>query len=470
MGNSFAYIALFSWPLLVLYFVKTKPTPKAIVLAILGGFLFLPVKTNVDLPLLPAFDKATIPIITLLAISLFSKTIRFKVFSNCKISNLLILMIVVTPIFSMLNNQEPMISGARYIRGLTYHEALSYSMYQFLFIGAFFLGRRYFRTVEDQYLLFKMIVMFALLYSLFILVELRLSPQLHSWVYGFFPHSYIQALRDGGYRPIVFLGHGLMVSFFIAAAVISASVLWKSKINIKADIVNSIKGRSAAFYLVVILFLSKSLAPFLYAIFSAGCSVVFSAKRIMLIAMAIGFVALSYPASKMLGVFPDQQIISFAKEFAGDERALSLQVRFDNEDILLDKAKQKLMFGWGGWGRSRVFDEHGEDISITDGFWAIEFGSSGMIGFIGMFGLMFLSIYKARKAFKMTTDLKEKNTLALHALFVAIILIDQLPNSSLATFWWLVIGALMGRSEELIKLDLEQKKQLKAEEKALSGT
>jgi hypothetical protein len=456
MGNYFAYGVLFCWPLLSLYFLKSKSIQSAVILIILGGFLFLPLKTSLDLPLLPAFDKYTVPILTLLVASLFLRKVDFKIFSSCRITNFFVVAIVVTPIFTMLNNPEPVISGSRYIRGLSYHEAFSYSMYQFLFIATFFLGRRYFRTLEQQLFLLKSITVFALIYSLLILFELRMSPSLHSSIYGFFPHSYQQALRDGGYRPVVFLGHGLMVSFYIAASVICVTIFLKNKIKINLPVLRGTSAKPVSIYLVLILFLSKSLAPFLYAIFSLMCSLLFKAKRITMIAIMIGFVALSYPAAKMLGLFPSDLIVSLAKEFAGDERALSMQVRFDNEDIIVDKARQKIWFGWGGWGRSRVFDENGQDISITDGFWAIELGSSGLIGFIGMFGLMFISILKANKALKITGDKQSQNALALHALLVAFIMIDQLPNSSLVSFWWLVIGALVGRSEFLLKNSNEE--------------
>jgi hypothetical protein len=52
---------------------------------------------------------------------------------------------------------------------------------------------------------------------------------LHTWVYGYFPHSFAQQLRYGGYRPVVFMGHGLLVALFAAIALISAVVMWQLK-------------------------------------------------------------------------------------------------------------------------------------------------------------------------------------------------------------------------------------------------
>src|SRR5690606_38002774 len=65
----------------------------------------------------------------------------------------------------------------------------------------------------------------GLAYSMPMLVEIRLSPQLNVWVYGFFQHGFDQMIRYGGYRPIVFLEHGLWVAFFALMAFCSALAL-----------------------------------------------------------------------------------------------------------------------------------------------------------------------------------------------------------------------------------------------------
>ena len=52
-----------------------------------------------------------------------------------------------------------------------------------------------------------------------------------------------------------------------------------------------------------------------------------------------------------------------------EERGRSLEFRFLNEDLLLAKSRERLLFGWGNQGRSRVYDPvTGEDRSTTDGF------------------------------------------------------------------------------------------------------
>ena len=81
------------------------------------------------------------------------------------------------------------------------------------------------------------------------------------------------------------------------------------------------------------------------------------------------------------------------------DRATSLKTRFDNEDLLLQRASQRFLFGWGRWGRARVYDEEsGKDMSITDGRWIITIGQFGLFGFVAEFGLLILPVFRAASA------------------------------------------------------------------------
>ena len=56
-----------------------------------------------------------------------------------------------------------------------------------------------------------------------------MSPQLSNMFYGFFPHSWQQHVREGHFRPIVFMQHGLMVSLWMAVSSVTAFWLWRSE-------------------------------------------------------------------------------------------------------------------------------------------------------------------------------------------------------------------------------------------------
>lgn len=60
------------------------------------------------------------------------------------------------------------------------------------------------------------------------------------------------------------------------------------------------------------------------------------------------------------GTFPNKQVVDTLSQTFDGERVASVKFRFDNEEILGARARERVMFGWGGFGRNRVFDEYGK--------------------------------------------------------------------------------------------------------------
>jgi hypothetical protein len=109
------------------------------------------------------------------------------------------------------------------------------------------------------------------------------------------------------------------------------------------------------------------------------------------------------------------------------ERAASLKFRFDNEDLLLEKALERPWFGWGGNARYRVINEQGIDVSVTDGAWIILLGAYGIVGFSARFALLLLPIIMAlRQVGRMNPE--RQVILAGIALMATIYTVDLLPN------------------------------------------
>jgi hypothetical protein len=98
---------------------------------------------------------------------------------------------------------------------------------------------------------------------------------------------------------------------------------------------------------------------------------------------------LAYVALRVPGIWNGEPITSIAA-MVDENRAQSFQFRLDNENLLADKALRQPVFGWGGWGRSRVYDEMGRDISVTDGFWIIAFGQHGFVGLLASLGFQII--------------------------------------------------------------------------------
>lgn len=444
MGNVIAYAALAVWPLITIGLYRTKTIQAATLWTLIGGFMFLPVLTEVDLPLIPPLGKDSIPVISALMGCWFVKRRRIAFFANRGLLKVLVLLIFGVPFITTELNSDRILLAGKFLPELSHHDALSSVLRQFLFVAPFFMGRRFFRTYEHQLLMFKVLVAACLFYSLPMMFEVRMSPQLHTWIYGYFPHSFIQQIRSGGFRPVVFMGHGLLVAFFTAIAVLSSVALWKNN-----EKVRNFPSAKVSYYLLIVLIFCKSTASLLYAVFAF-----FMIKRVshriqLRTAVILTLLALSYPSLSIMQLFPHEKVVELARSFKAD-RAQSLTYRFDNEVILLNHAREKLYFGWGGWGRNRVYSEAtGDDITVTDGRWVITFGQFGWFGFIAEFGLIAFTVFRASAAAKLVKSDTELTLLSAHALLVGLIMIDQLPNATLSPWLWLLIGVLLGRVEDI---------------------
>ena len=429
MPNNFAYIALILWPFISLLFYKRMPIVQATFWTIVGGFLFLPVKTAIDFPFIPPLDKESIPVIAAFIGCRYIKKVKIKLLPKEGIERWLILILLITPFFTMINNQEFYYG----IPGLTLHDTVSAVINQYLFILPFILGMQLIKTYEDQLLLFKLLVIAGLIYSVPILFEVRMSPQLHTWIYGFFPHSFGQQVRFDGFRSVVFLGHGLIVAMYVAIVLGAACILLKEKIRVKI-----LSPWLIVLYFIVLLLLSKTVGAFLLGIILFVSIVWLPLNIARNIAVTLMVIVITYPLLSTLEIFPHQKLIQLATSFDA-ARGESLGFRFAQETQLLAHAQEKLFFGWGGWGRNRLAS------STTDGYWIILFGQYGLFGFVSMFGLAVLSVWRTVKYSKFFKNKNKQRVVLYHALVVSVIMIDQLPNASLSAWLLLLIGSLLGR-------------------------
>lgn len=444
-GNSVAYLVLMLWPLLAVYLYRTKPIQVAILWTILGGFMFLAAGTEIDLPLVPPIGKDSMPVLSAYLGIWLVKGKKISFSTNHRWAKWLLYLFVISPIITVNLNSDALTIGGRILPGLSFHDAISVTVNNLLFILPFFMGSRFFRSYESQLLMFKTLVIAGLGYSILMLYEIRMSPQLHSSLYGYFPHNFGQQKRFGGFRPVVFMGHGLWVAFFAMTIMLAAVTL--SKNGIKAWKYSSAK---VSYYFFIVLILCKSMASVVYGLF-AFCLIKYTSNKFqMRMALLVVLLALAYPTMSILNLVPYEKLTN-AAQMVDDDRAESLKFRFDNEAVLLAHGKERLFFGWGGWGRNRVYDKDtGEDTTITDGRWIITFGQYGWFGFIAEFGLLAVTVFRANKALKIVKDKKQSNFLTAHALLVCLIMLDQIPNGTLAPWMWLLAGILLGRSEEII--------------------
>lgn len=439
-ANTLAYIALFGWPLISVPLFFLLRLPVAFAISVLGADLLLPANLSVKFEMIPAIDKSTIACLSAaIGCSLSARRLPLS-FSSFRAINFLVVVYLLGPFVTSVLNGDPVQSGNRVLPGVGLYDAGSAFIIQLILIFPLLLGRQVIRTDRDIADIFRVLVVSGMLYSILLLFEVRMSPQLHYWIYGYYPSQFAQAIREGGFRPMAFMGHGLLASFFLMTCVVGATAL--SRLNFR--LIGVPAGWLAA-YLGGVLVVCKSLGSLVYGLALAPLVRWTTPKIQLRVAIVLAMIGLTYPITRTFNLFPQNALVAVADSIS-DDRARSLDFRFTNEDQLLAKASERFWFGWGRYGRSRIYDDYGSDV-VTDGRWIITFGQFGAFGFISEFGLLALPIFFAARAVRGIKDQRAGLLLAALALIQAVRIIDQLPNASINPWAWLLTGALLGRVE-----------------------
>lgn len=443
MPNLFAFLVLFSWPLVALALFRLLPLERALVWTLIAGHLLLPSETDIKFPMLPVIDRSSIAAVSALILcAIMAPKFRVSPDLSARTGRLVIIgllaLVIVTPILTVLQNTQPIIDGRVFLPGLRLYDAyglISQILFQMI---PFWLGLRYLNTATGHKALLEAIAIGGLAYTIPALFEIRMSPQLHTWVYGFFPHDFVQAMRDGGFRPLVFLNHGLMVGIFFSMSIIAAVVLYREA---RRQNEPSVKWLVAAIWLTGVLFLSKNLGALVLAVIFASAAMFLGRRLQTALAVAVAVVVMLYPMLRGAGWIPVDTAYDLALSVS-EERANSLKFRLDNEDALLEHANKKPIAGWGSWGRNSLWDpESGRMTSVTDGIWLNFIGVYGWLGYIGRFGLLTVPIlFFALRKRTFTPSLVTPGMM----LVLAATLTDLLPNAGLVNYVWLMAGAIAG--------------------------
>lgn len=478
MPNPLAYLMLIAWPLISLVLFRKLPVERAILWSLFASYLILPPIAEFDLPLVPDMDKFSIPSVVAFGLCVFLVKKPVALLPRNPVGKVLTLLFAfsVVPtvltnsdpiLFRVLENSEPMIFITNMLPGLRWRDLGSVTINQMIILVPFLLGRQYLATAEAQRDLLIVFCIAALVYTLPSLVEIRLSPQTNTMIYGFFQHDFGQMMRQGGFRPIVFLPHALWLAIFMFSALAATVALARA-----ADEREKTRFVAASVYLFVVLFMCKSLASFTYALTLVPFIALAPARWQMRVALTIAVIATVYPMLRNLGLVPVEAILMQAEAISAD-RAQSLGYRFYNEALMLERAAEKPWFGWGGWGRNLVrHAETGEIISVPDGRWIITFGTFGWLGYVAEMGLLSLPIvmlfWEIRRRAPDAADLSPYA--APIALILAATMLDMLLNDTLVPIIWLCAGAVLGHAENLRYGILQAKRPLFEGEQAILGT
>lgn len=416
---------------------------RATSIAVLTAVLFLPEKLAFDPPLVPPMDKYSISISIAFLAALLSKLKGGR--KSSVLFAFATLWLIAGAIGTTYTNRDPLILAPSVVApGLTSKDAITViSDLSFLLLLPFAVGRLVYRTPESVAELLKYIVGFAVFYSFFMLIEIRLSPQLHNWVYGYHQHAFSQTVRNEGFRPLVFMTHGLATARFMVTAILAAVGLDRA-----GQKVFNIKPRYIALFLLLVLVFSNSLGALVLVLLALPLMLIAPPRMIAWFASCVAVIVILFPILRTAGWIPVVELTEIFSEWK-PERAASLKFRFDNEDILLDKWSLRRWFGWAGYSRGRVYDQWGKDISTTDGAWIIALSQGGWARFLGQFFLIVMPIWIARKHIVRFRMPHVRHLFAALVLITAVTALDLLPNGMFNYLGMLLAGALFGYSESL---------------------
>lgn len=423
-------IILLAWiPLVVGLFTWFNPR-HAVLIAYIGGFLFLPQGT-IEFAGLPDLTRtASTSIGVMLGVLLVDagRLVRYRL----SWVDIPMLVWCVAPLASSISNRIGDYFGV--------YDGASAVLGQVLAWGIpYLVARLYITDLRHLHELAMGILIGGAIYIPLCLFEVRMSPQLHRFLYGFHPTHFGMSMRFGGYRPMVFLQHGLMLGLWMTAASIVAVWMWYTRSY------RQMFGVPAVLIMIAMVgtaFLCKSTGALVLLL--AGLGLLFSVRhlRLRLIVYVALAIAPLYMFTRVNDLWSGEQVVQLAAHI-DEERATSLLGRLENESMIADRAMKRPLFGWGQWGRWRVTNELGEDITVADGMWIITLGQMGLTGLIALTTSLLLPIVLLLRALPVrywTTP--AGGPAACLAAVLLVYMLDLLPNAMLSPVYLLIAGGL----------------------------
>ncbi len=418
-----------SIPLILMAFWFLSPA-RAATMAFAFGTCFLP---NAEFPVIgmPDFSKSMmLSLSSILGILAFHP--RLLSLFQPSMVDVAALCFCISPFASSLSN------------GFGIYDAVSSTLNSTITWGIpYGVGRLILTSAADVEQVTEAILACGLVYAPLCLWESVQGPHLHRLLYGFHSQDMDQAIRLGGWRPVVFMRHGLQASLWMCCCtIIGFSCLWLGRI----------KGMTLALYLFAVVLIAaaflwmRSMGAYILA--SVGCAAVLSSQRLGVVLPQVALMAAiaMFLPLRISGIFSGSGAVDWLRTNVSAERAQSLEFRLDNEDMLIEKAMQRPVLGWSGWGRNRVYNSQGEDISVTDGLWIIELGTHGLVGLITLFTLLLSgSIAFVCASSRLTANLSKVQFAGATGWSIAAILcaIDAIPNAMFVPVITLTTGALV---------------------------
>jgi hypothetical protein len=433
-------------PVSIAFFFATTPQ-RAAVWTVLGYELFMPEVASFKFPLMPYLDKHNLPYVCIMIGCLLKCPGKVTRVPKERWFVVLTIVVIVGGLLTSWTNRDPAHREFMLppLPGLDLKDGCSLAITLFTTTALpFYVGYALFRTGVDLRALLAGFAAGSFIYIPFELWEIRFSPNIHRLVYGFFQDAFDETMRWGGYRPLVFMKHGLALARFSVVATMAAFVFGP-----KPRSVFGIPWKVGKWILATMLVLCKSTGAIIFAAFSLPLLTRNKPKRTLRVALVLASIVLLYPALRLSELFPTTQIVQLSNSTMGADRTSSIDFRFHCEESLLARARERAVFGWGSYGRNFSYDMHGRP-TVSDGQWIILFGMFGVVGFAAAFGILLAPIFRCRKNMRAIADPDDQKLVAGACLILAIIAADLLPNGMWGYYPYLLAGALTRVTRELV--------------------
>jgi hypothetical protein len=435
-------IVMFGWILVSIVAFGKKEPRDAIIIVVVGGVLFLPMYAF-KLPGIPEYTKVTAIAYCLLIGEFSCGQRRQHPVTRSSLDLPMVVWCFISPIATSLSN------------GLGLYNGVSNAIMNFLTWGVFYwMGRRYFSDATSMRKLTLAIVVGGLMYFPLMAFEVRMSPQLSRMVYGFFPHSFLQHMRYGSFRPIVFMQHGLMVALWSAVSAISAYWLWRSRTVVT---LMSFPMSLLTMVMIVGTILCKSVgALILMAVGLASFSFFKKSGSTRLFKVML-LLSLFYISFRISNILPISTIESTLEKYFDAERVQSALMRMTEEDLFGARAMLRPILGWGGYQRGWPIDpDTGQKlIGMVDALWIMLFSSFGLLGLISAFLSLGIGPWKVLREYarRKTSPGIDGDPIPIDGIILSLVvtlyILDSLLNAMHNPVYILCAGALVSYSLSL---------------------
>jgi hypothetical protein len=420
--NTLAVAALSAWPFVGGLMPLLLRIERATIVTLLFGWLFLPV-AGFEIGVFD-FSRVNVLSLGLLAGLVAFAPERLLAFRP-SVWDLPMLWWLATASFSSIANDH----GS--------YDAASALFYRFLGYGVPYLcGRVLLGTRRGMHELLVALFAAGLIYMPLVAYELRMSPQLHLRLYGFFQHTWDQHFRGGGYRPLVFVEHGLVLSLFLAMATLAGYALWRRGLAR----IWTVPTWVPVLLLAITVVMCKSMGAVLLLV--VGGAMLSLGRG----PWPIGVLLVAVPAFVFLRV-SDSGALHWIVDLANSlwpERAASMTYRWTSEDLLLPSIEQNLWFGSPHYF-GVVLDADGEfQTVVVDSLWIIALAANGLCGLVGAIGMLWVPVAGVLQLLVRSGQRAILHPAGPIGVMLALVLVDCLSNAFVAPPYLMLAGSICG--------------------------